>query len=254
MGRRFVRPAARARSRESATANFETLDPATAAEIEAIAAQIIPSTDGPGAREAGVIYFIDRALSTFAADDLDTYRSGMLELQQKRRKLFPDSTAIAVLSAEQQVALIRAIETSGFFELLRTHTVLGFLGNPSYGGNRGGVGWKQIGFEDKMAYQPPFGYYDAEEQRRPERQMSGPTFPTSDPVDFLVLGAGAAAGACQELSTAGFNVVVLEQGPYLREKDYSHDEIKYAFQPGLTNDPKVQPILYRKSEAEQADR
>ncbi len=83
--------------------------------------------------------------------------------------------------------------------------------------------------------------------------MSGVTFPTSDPVDFLVLGAGAAGGViAKELSTAGFNVVVLEQGPYLREKDYTHDEIKYTFQPGLTNDPKTQPITYRKSEADRA--
>lgn len=52
----------------------------------------------------------------------------------------------------------------------------------------------------------------------------------------------------KELSTAGFSVVVLEQGPYLRERDYSHDEIKYTIQPGLTNDPKLQPITYRKSE------
>jgi gluconate 2-dehydrogenase gamma chain len=149
--------------KESSTAKFETLDPATAGEIEAIAAQIIPSVDGPGAREAGVIYFIDRALSTFAADDLDTYRTGMLDLQQKRRELFPDSTAIAALTPEQQITLIRAVEASIFFDLLRTHTVLGFLGNPSYGGNRGGVGWQQIGFEGRMSYQPPFGYYDAEE-------------------------------------------------------------------------------------------
>ena len=35
-----------------------------AAEIEAIAARIIPSDATPGAREAGVVYFIDRALST----------------------------------------------------------------------------------------------------------------------------------------------------------------------------------------------
>jgi len=145
----------------SAAPHLETLDPATAAEIEAIVAQIIPSTEGPGAREAGVIYFIDRALSTFAADDREAYRTGMLQLQQKRQELFPNSTTIALLTNQQQIALIRAIETSEFFELLRTHTVLGFLGNPSYGGNRGEIGWKQIGFEDKMMYQPPFGYYDA---------------------------------------------------------------------------------------------
>ena len=146
----------------SATPHFETLDPNTATEIEAIASQIIPSTDGPGAREAGVIYFIDRALSTFATDDRESYRTGMAQLQQKRKELFPNSTSIAALTNQQQIDLIRAIETSEFFELLRTHTVLGFLGNPSYGGNRGEIGWKQIGFEDKMAYQPPFGYYDAQ--------------------------------------------------------------------------------------------
>jgi choline dehydrogenase-like flavoprotein len=83
--------------------------------------------------------------------------------------------------------------------------------------------------------------------------VSGVTFPTADAVDFLVLGAGAAGGVvAKQLATAGFSVVVLEQGPYLREKDYTHDEIKYVFQPGLTNDPRVQPITFRKSEAEQA--
>jgi choline dehydrogenase-like flavoprotein len=56
----------------------------------------------------------------------------------------------------------------------------------------------------------------------------------------------------KELSTAGFRVVVLEQGPYLRETDYSHDEIKYTFQPGLTNDIKTQPITFRRTDAEPA--
>ena len=134
-----------------------------AREIEALAAQIIPSTDGPGAHEAGVVYFIDRALKTFAADTLDQYRAGMAELQRKRKELFPASTSIASLTDEQQKNLMRSIETTDFFDLLRTHTVLGFLGNPSYGGNRGKVGWKQISFEGQPAYLPPFGYYDAQE-------------------------------------------------------------------------------------------
>jgi len=142
-------------------APFQTLDPATAAEIDALTSQIIPSSDGPGAHEAGVVYFIDRALSTFDADLRDSYRMGMASVQQKRQEMFPRSTSIATLSSEQQIQLIHAIETTEFFELLRTHTLYGFLGNPSYGGNRDRVGWKLIGFEDRMAYQPPFGYYDA---------------------------------------------------------------------------------------------
>jgi gluconate 2-dehydrogenase gamma chain len=143
-------------------AHLEILDSASAREIEAIAAQIIPSTDGPGAREAGVIFFIDRALSTFAASDREAYHKGMAQLQGRRKELFPDSSSIASLTDEQQVALVRTIENSEFFELIRTHTVLGFLGNPSYGGNRNQVGWEQIGFDARMAYQPPFGYYDAQ--------------------------------------------------------------------------------------------
>jgi gluconate 2-dehydrogenase gamma chain len=144
---------------------FQALEPADAAEIDAITSQIIPSTDGPGAHEAGVIYFIDRALSTFDAHLRETYRLGMAGVQRKRQEMFPASASISTLPGDQQIQLIHAIEATDFFELLRTHTMYGFLGNPSYGANRDHIGWKLIGFDDRMAYQPPFGYYDAQEQK-----------------------------------------------------------------------------------------
>jgi gluconate 2-dehydrogenase gamma chain len=78
--------------------------------------------------------------------------------------MFPGSVSIAALSNKQQLELVQAIEKSAFFEALRVHTLLGFLGSPAYGGNRGQVGWKYIGFEDRMRWEPPFGYYDAEAQ------------------------------------------------------------------------------------------
>ena len=57
-----------------------------------------------------------------------------------------------------------------------------------------------------------------------------PRFDTQTQVDFVVIGAGAAGGViAKELSTAGFQVVVLEQGPYLK-KDFNHDEIKTFWQ------------------------
>ena len=152
----------RTRAAGSPAPQFETLEAGTAGEIEALAAQIIPSTGGPGAREAGVIYFIDRALSTFAADDRETYRTGMAELQQKRQELFPHSTTIASLAGEQQMALIRAIEASNFFELAPHPHGAGLPGEPQLWRQSGETGWKQIGFEGLMAYQPPFGYYDAQ--------------------------------------------------------------------------------------------
>jgi gluconate 2-dehydrogenase gamma chain len=148
---------------------FQALDSAMATELDAITSQLIPSTDGPGAHEAGVIYFIDRALSTFDAELLASYRKGVAAMQQKRKEMFPSSASIASLASEQQIQLLQTIEkdpkTSDFFELLRTHTLYGFLGNPSYGGNRDQIGWKLIGFDNQMAYQPPFGYYDAQESK-----------------------------------------------------------------------------------------
>jgi gluconate 2-dehydrogenase gamma chain len=147
---------------------FENFDSATAAEIEALAAQILPSTDGPGAREAGVIYFIDRALSTIAPEERGPYVAGLAATQKKRTELFPQSTSIASLTPEQQIQLIKTIEHTEFFEMLRTGTVLGFLADPSYGGNRDKVGWKYIGFEDRMAFEPPFGYYDAQQAGDPK--------------------------------------------------------------------------------------
>lgn len=151
------------------TPKVEHLGTAEAAEIEAITAEIIPSDGSPGAREAGVIYFIDRALGTWEADKREIYRKGMGELQKLRSKLFPKSASMAALSSEERRRLITAIEQSDFFSLLRAHTVLGFYGSPAHGGNMGEVGWAHIGLEDKMVFEPPFGYYDAEAMKESKR-------------------------------------------------------------------------------------
>ena len=153
---------------EPKTVAFEFFDPRDAAEIAAIAAQILPSDDGPGATEAGVIYFIDRALTSFDQDKQDVYRNGLGDIENVRKRMFPSAESIASLSNQQEIEFIRSIEKSDFFEVIRVHTLLGFLGNPSYGGNRGKVGWKYIGFEDRMAFEPPFGYYDTEAHERPK--------------------------------------------------------------------------------------
>jgi gluconate 2-dehydrogenase gamma chain len=144
----------------SGTRQFEFFDQPTAADVETLCEQIVPETDGPGAKGAGVVYFIDRALATFAADSVDEFRAGMAETNKKRTEMFPASTSIAVLTHDQQMQLMSAIQATAFFDLLRTLTVFGFLGEPSYGGNKDRTGWKQIGFEPQMAYQHPFGFYD----------------------------------------------------------------------------------------------
>jgi choline dehydrogenase-like flavoprotein len=80
-----------------------------------------------------------------------------------------------------------------------------------------------------------------------------PKYKTSDEVDFVIVGSGAAGGiVAKELSTNGFRVVVLEQGPYLTEADFTHDEIKILNEDLLTNHPKLQPTSFRKTPDEKA--
>src|SRR5215475_13460756 len=80
-----------------------------------------------------------------------------------------------------------------------------------------------------------------------------PKYKASDEVDFVIVGSGAAGGVlAKELSTNGFRVVVLEQGPYLKESDLVHDEAKVLQQDLLTNHPDLQPNTFRKTPHEKA--
>lgn len=55
-----------------------------------------------------------------------------------------------------------------------------------------------------------------------------------EPVDFVIIGSGSAGGIiAKELSTSGFDVVVLEQGPYRRAADFGHDELSVFFRDEL---------------------
>src|SRR5579863_1125540 len=60
---------------------FEFLGDADAADIDAIAAQIVPSGATPGAREAHAVHFIDRAFATFFSDRAADFRAGLAEFQ-----------------------------------------------------------------------------------------------------------------------------------------------------------------------------
>jgi choline dehydrogenase-like flavoprotein len=80
-------------------------------------------------------------------------------------------------------------------------------------------------------------------------------FKPSETVDFLIVGSGAAGGVmARELSQAGFSVVVLEQGPRLTRADFEHDELKYSYLSGITNDPAISPQSFRDDPAHVAQR
>ncbi len=154
---------------------FEFFTAEEAVEVTAITARIIPTDETPGAREAGVVYFIDRALATFAADDQKTYREGLPDLQSRVVEMLPSSSKFSDLAAEQQDRVLHSFDENtpatrrafrarpgaqNFFETVRLHTIQGFLIDPEFGGNRDGVGWNLIGREREHMFQSPFGYYD----------------------------------------------------------------------------------------------
>src|SRR5260370_5078966 len=86
-----------------------------------------------------------------------------------------------------------------------------------------------------------------------EMTVDQPHYKAPDEVDFVIIGSGAAGGIlAKELSTNGFRVVVVEQGPYLTEADFNHNEVEVLGQDKLTNHPKLQPNTFRKTPDEKA--
>jgi gluconate 2-dehydrogenase gamma chain len=148
-----------ARSGRPAAFAFFTAE--QAAEIDAMAAQIIPTDSTPGAREARVVHFIDRALTTFEKGRQDDYRTGLDQLAAQTKQMFPAAARFSALTSDQQIQVLTAIEKSPFFNLVRTHTITGFLASPIHGGNANKVGWKLVNWDDSLNHKPPFGYYDA---------------------------------------------------------------------------------------------
>lgn len=140
-----------------------------AATVEAFAEQIIPSEEGsPGARDAGVVYYIDRALAGFMRELQPLYRRGLRALSKLAEDSFGQE--FVALDESRQRELIERMDaaaadpddfTGQFYRIVREHTVQGFFGDPAYGGNRDLIGWKLVGFPGAQ-----WGY--TAEQMRPD--------------------------------------------------------------------------------------
>ena len=139
-------------------AAFRILNIDEAADFAAIAARIIPTTDTPGATEAGVIHFFDQAFANEMSEIFDSARTGLAELNQA----IGDRHFSSLDEDEQDLALEDAYGDR-FFAIMRIMTIFGFFAMSEYGGNKDHIGWDLIGFEGHHgAWQYPFGAYDAE--------------------------------------------------------------------------------------------
>lgn len=170
------------------------------AVVEAATARLIPGpTDDllevghPGAREAGVVGYIDALLAAFDADPPRIYAGGpfsgrhggdqddfatfaplsaaqerywrarVAELQQQYAAgvLALDAAAGGDFSAADPVTqdLVLTADATGFRELLFDHAIEGWLAAPEYGGNQEQRGWVEVRFPGDVQ---PAGYTDAE--------------------------------------------------------------------------------------------
>ena len=144
-------------------AAFEILGPDEARDFAAIAARIMPTTDTPGATEAGVIHFIDKAFAAEMSGRLKFARAALAEFNDALGSEHASAAHLGDLSEDEQDAFLQTRETSGIFNLMWAMTIFGFFSMEKYGGNRDQVSWELIGFEGGHGpWQYPFGYYDAQ--------------------------------------------------------------------------------------------
>lgn len=141
---------------------FNRVDAAT---IAAFTERVMPGAPGkPGAREAGVLNYIDLALAGAYADLQDFYRRGLAELDRYCRKTYNEP--FVRLGAAQQDEVIRVLEegkaggftwptAQEFFNTIRTHTMEGMFADPIYGGNKDFAGWRLVGFPGAQAIFTP---------------------------------------------------------------------------------------------------
>lgn len=129
--------------------------------VSALAERIMPGAPGkPGARDAGVLNYIDLALAGAYADLQDFYRRGLAALNGYSHKAH--NAAFVRLDAAKQDEVLIALEdgtatdftwpaAQEFFNTVRVHTMEGMFADPLYGGNKNFAGWRLVGFPGAQA-------------------------------------------------------------------------------------------------------
>ena len=158
--------------------NWHNLNAHQGRTLDALTQMIVPSDEnGPGAAEARVIVYIDRALAAHRADSKDSYIAGLaafdlycedtlksrfvdLTVRQRRRALMGIDRRRSPKSWPRE----SPIGAREFLRMIVTHTMEGMFCDPSYGGNYREAGWKLIRFPGRapFGYDPPFSEFDME--------------------------------------------------------------------------------------------
>ncbi len=135
---------------------FVFLTPDEALLLVQICEQIIPAdSNGPGATQAGVVYYIDKQLHEVFHDQQLTYRNGLKAFEETCKGLH--QKGFEELSWDEQHAFLTRMEQNqlpgqyweehsaqGFFNTMIRHTMQGFYGSPRHGGNKDYMSYRMI--------------------------------------------------------------------------------------------------------------
>ncbi|MEI7829999.1 MAG: gluconate 2-dehydrogenase subunit 3 family protein [Prolixibacteraceae bacterium] len=137
-----------------------------------IVEQIIPTDEWPGARDAGVVNYIDKQLVGPLSRFQEKYRKGIFAMVTSCEELYKKQ--FGELSWDEQTDFLKKMESGKLaellkdnlagqgmqktdhwadgldrtlFDLIRSHTMQGFYGSPRHGGNKNYVSYRMIGLD-----------------------------------------------------------------------------------------------------------
>ncbi len=143
-------------SRTSPAPGLRVLSGKEARTLEAWVERLIPTDQDAGAREAGVVHFIDRLLAGWLKRKRQPWKSALEGID--RGAFLAYAKPFYELEPKRQIALLEQMEAGkasreafpddggkAAFELVLSYTMMGFYGNPRHGGNRDYVSWQMLG-------------------------------------------------------------------------------------------------------------
>lgn len=133
---------------------YETFSTEEGRTVEALCDQVIPADDLPGAKQAGVVYYIDRQLAGPLRRFQAAYHDGLSKFREACRSRtgrdFQDLSFSGQAKFLEDLEAGRIEKLDSFWRLVIDHTMQGFYGSPAHGGNREEVSWKMLGIQDVM--------------------------------------------------------------------------------------------------------
>jgi hypothetical protein len=118
---------------------LQVLTPAEARTMAAFAERVVPDCRSAEARDGGAVHFIDRALNGFARALMPAIRAAVRELDSSAARADQRAESFADLTVNEQLQVIKTLETRECFASARLLALLGVFANPLLGGKPGDV-------------------------------------------------------------------------------------------------------------------